>query len=144
MIVLVVNAEPFEEITKHWSSYIKRFEYVVLTNKIKRDVIVPTFLSVMGGKTFNLLHSLVQLDKPGDMSYNEIVTILANYYSPMSLIITERFRFYKLNQDESTSISQFIAALKCTALLSEHCEFGLSLNDTICDRNRNDHSLRLT
>lgn len=98
---------------------------------------MPTFLSVMGGKTFNLLHSLVQLDKPGDMSYNEIVTILANYYSPMSLIITERFRFYK-------SISQFIAALKCTALLSEHCEFGLSLNDTICDRNRNDHLLRLT
>ncbi|XP_061892213.1 uncharacterized protein LOC133642088 [Entelurus aequoreus] len=43
----------------------------------------------------------------------------------------KRFRFHKRNQEEGESVSQFIAVLK---RLSEHCEFGLSLNDTIRDR----------
>ena len=85
----------------------------------------------MGGTTFNLLRSLVQPDKPGDKSYEEIVTILGNHYSPKPLIITERFRFHKSNQEEGESVSQFVAVLKW---LSEHCEFGLSLNDTMRDR----------
>ena len=96
--------------------------YFVLANEIKGDVIVPTFLSVMGGKTFNLLCSLVQPEKPGDKSYDEIVTVLGNHYSPKPLIITERSRFHKRNQKEGESISQFVAVLKW---LSEHCEFGL-------------------
>lgn len=100
-------------------------------NKIQDDVMVPTFLSVMGGKTFNLLRSLVQPAKPGDKSYNEIVTILKNHYSPKPLVIAERFRFHKRNQEEGESVAQFVAVLK---QLSEHCEFGLSLNDTIRDR----------
>lgn len=85
----------------------------------------------MGGKTFNLLCSLVHPDKRGDNSYDDIVAILGNHYSPKPLIIAERFRFHKRNQEEGETVSQFVAVLK---QLSEHCEFGLSLNDTIRDR----------
>uniref|UniRef100_A0A3B3R045 ribonuclease H n=1 Tax=Paramormyrops kingsleyae TaxID=1676925 RepID=A0A3B3R045_9TELE len=80
---------------------------------------------------FNLLRSLTQPDKPGDKSYQEIVRLLKEHYSPKPLIIAERFRFHKRNQQDGESISQFVAVLK---RLSEHCEFGLSLSDTICDR----------
>ena len=131
MAALVGNIGPFEEHTEQWSSYTERFEYFVLANKIKDDVLVPTFLSVMGGKTFNLLRSIVQPEKPGDKSYREIVTILKEHYAPKPLIIAERFRFHKRNQEEGESVSQFVAVLK---QLSEHCEFGLSLSDTIRDR----------
>ena len=79
MAALIGNIGPFEENTEQWSSYTERFEYFVLANKIKEDVLVPTFLSVMGGKTFNLLRSLVQPDKPGDKSYDEIVSVLRNH-----------------------------------------------------------------
>lgn len=72
----VGNIGPFEENIEQWSSYTERFEYFVLANKIKDELLVPTFLSVIGGKTFNLLVQLVQPDKPGDKSYNEIVAIL--------------------------------------------------------------------
>lgn len=57
MAALVRNIGPFAENTEQWSSYTERFEYFVLANKIKDDFLVPTFLSVMGGKTFSLLHS---------------------------------------------------------------------------------------
>ena len=73
----------------------------------------------------------MQPDKPGDKSHDEIVTILGNHYSPKPLIIAERSRFHKRNQEEGESVSQFVAVVK---RLSEHCEFGLSLNDTIRDR----------
>ena len=73
----------------------------------------------------------MQPDKPGDKSHDEIVTILGNHYSPKPLIIAERSRFHNRNQEEGESVSQFVAVVK---QLSEHCEFGRSLNDTIRDR----------
>lgn len=127
MAALFGNIGPFDEATEQWSTYMERVEYFALANKIEDDVKVPTFLSVMGGKT-NLLRSLVQPDKPGMKSYDCIVKILGNHYSPKPLIIAERFRFHKRNQEEGESVSQFVAALK---RLSEHCEFGEALNDTI-------------
>lgn len=131
MTALVRNAGPFVENMELWSSYNERFEYFVLANNIKDDVHVPTFLSVMEGKTFNLLCSLVQPERSGDKSYEKIVAILKDHYVPKPLIFAERFRFQKRNQEEGKSVAQIVAVLKW---LSEHCEFGLSLSDTILDR----------
>jgi hypothetical protein len=66
---------------EQWSSYTERFEYFVLANGIKAEVVVPTFVTVMGGKTFNLLRSLVMPENPGDKSYDEIVATLKGHYS---------------------------------------------------------------
>lgn len=94
MAALVGTIRPFDENAEQWSSYTERFEYFAIANKIQDNVMVPTFLSVMGGKTFNLLRSLVQPAKPGDKSFQEIATILRNHYSPKPLVIAERFRFH--------------------------------------------------
>jgi len=116
---------------EQWSSYTERFEYFLQANAIEGEKIVPTFLSVMGAKTFTLLHSLVQPAKPGEKTYAEIVAMLSAHYSPKSLVIAERFRFHKINQEEGETVTMFVAALK---KLSEHCEFSDVLNDTIRDR----------
>lgn len=85
----------------------------------------------MGKKTYNLLRSLVQPNKPGDCLFKDIVALLQEHYAPKPLIIAERFRFYKCNQLGGESIVQFVAVLK---RLLEHCEFGTTLNNTIRDR----------
>ncbi|KAI2646094.1 V-set and immunoglobulin domain-containing protein 1 [Labeo rohita] len=59
-----------------WSAYTERFNYFVLANDIKDGAIVPTFLSVMGVKTFNLLQSLTQPDKPGDERGYWVIALL--------------------------------------------------------------------
>lgn len=117
MSALIGNIGTFDESVEQRSSYTERFEYFVLANGIKAEIVVPTFLTVMGGKTFNLLRSLVTPEKPGDKSYDEIVATLKGHYSPKPLIIAERFQFHKRNQEEEESISQFVAVLK---QLSEH------------------------
>ncbi|KAL7891847.1 hypothetical protein AOLI_G00013230 [Acnodon oligacanthus] len=64
MASLFGHIGPFDESAEQWSSYTERFECFVVANKIKPDVVLPIFLSVMGGKTYNLLRSLVQPAKP--------------------------------------------------------------------------------
>lgn len=60
----------------------------------------------MGVKTFNLLRSLTQPQKPGDKSYDEIVGLLKDHYSPKPLIIAERFRFHKRNQQDGEGFAR--------------------------------------
>lgn len=60
---------PFDDGTEQWSSYTERFDCFVQANSIAADKLVPTFLSVVGPKTFNLLQCLVQPERPANLSY---------------------------------------------------------------------------
>ncbi len=131
MAGLVGQIGPYDETVEQWSSYTERFDYFVKANGIKDEVLVSTFLSVMGSKTYNLLHSLVQPNKPSDCLFKDILALLQEHYAPKPLIIAERFRFHERNPVAGESIAQFVAVLK---RLSGHCEFGTALKDTIRDR----------
>nr|XP_055048287.1 uncharacterized protein K02A2.6-like [Misgurnus anguillicaudatus] len=125
------NLGPFEESSEQWCSYTERFEYFVAANAITEAKVVPTFLSVMGPKTYTLLRNLLQPEKPGEKTYDQIVSTLKAHFSPKPLVIAERFRFHRRNQLEGESVAVFVAVLK---KLAEHCEFGDVLNDTLRDR----------
>ena len=113
------------------SSYTERFEFFVTANDIKSDKVVATFLSVVGAKTFSLLRDLIQPNKPSIYSYDEIVKTLNGHFSPKPLLIAERFRFHKRNQEENESVTQYVAVLR---KMTEHCQFGTALSDTLRDR----------
>ena len=131
MAGVIGSIGPFDESTEQWSSYTERFGYFVAANEIQDDKLVPIFLSVIGPKTFNLLRSLLQPAKPGNKSFTEIVDTLTKHFSPKPLVIAERFRFHKRNQEEGESVTMFVASLR---KLAEHCEFKDVLNDTLRDR----------
>ncbi len=125
------NMGPFDESSEQWCSYTERFEYFMAANDIDQEKAVPTFLSVMGPKTFTLLRNLLQPEKPGEKTYDQIVNTLKAHFSPKPLVIAERFRFHRRNQLEGETVTMFVAVLK---KLSEHCEFGDVRNDTLRDR----------
>lgn len=131
MAGVIGSVGPFDESVEQWSSYTERFGYFVEANGIEDGKKVATFLSVMGPKTFNLLRNLVQPATPGSKTYKEIVDMLTGHFSPKPLIIAERFRFHKRNQEDGESVIVFVAALR---RLAEHCEFKEVLNDTLRDR----------
>lgn len=58
------------------------FNCFIQGNDIDEDKLMPTFLSVVGPKTFNLLRCLVQPENPGSKTYEEIVAVLTAYFSP--------------------------------------------------------------
>lgn len=112
MAGLVGQIGPYDETVKQWSSYTERFDYFVKANGIRDEVLVPTFLSVMGSKTYNQMCSLVQPNKSGDCLFKDIAALLQEQYAPKPLIIAERFRFHKHNQLNGESIVQLVAILK--------------------------------
>ena len=121
----------FEESVEQWTAYVERFEHFVTANEIEDDKKSAVLLSVMGAATYGLLRSLVAPDKPGLKSYDDIVSVLQSHFSPAPIVIAERFRFHKRNQQEGESVSQYVAVIK---QLAEHCDFGTHLLDALRDR----------
>lgn len=85
----------------------------------------------MGPKTYGLRSSLVAPAKPGELEYNNVVGVLRAHFAPKPLVIAERARFHKRNQGEEETMTQYVVVLKG---LSEHCEFGVYLEDALRDR----------
>ena len=65
---------------------------------------VPVLLTVIGGKTYNLLRTLIYPDKPSIKSFDQIVAILQGHLSPKP---AERFRFHKRDQRDDENINTF-------------------------------------
>lgn len=89
------------------------------------------FLNVIGSTTYGLLQSLLAPDKPESKQYVDLVKVLHDHFLPKPIIIAEKFRFQRRNQEDGESFAQYVAVLK---KLSEHCEFGTYLRDTLRDR----------
>ncbi|XP_063076975.1 uncharacterized protein LOC134466977 [Engraulis encrasicolus] len=125
------HMDTFDESGEQWATYIERFEHYVVANDIPEAKKVSILFSVMGSKTYGLLRSLVAPVTPGTKTYDEVVTVLKDHFTPKPLVIAERFRFHKRNQGEGEAIAQYVAVLK---KLSEHCEFGAYLEEALRDR----------
>ena len=57
--------------------------------------------------------------------------ILAQHVDPKPIIIAERYKFHKAQQEESETVRQYLAKLQ---KLAETCEFGQYREEAIRDR----------
>ncbi len=123
--------DAFDNATDDWTLYCERIEQYFKANDIDDDKRVSVLLSAIGGKAYALLRSLTAPTNPADLSLDNIVKVMQEPLAPKPLLIAERFRFHKRNQNNGESIAVYVAELK---KLSEHCQFGDGLNDTLRDR----------
>ena len=77
------------------------------------------------------MRTLTSPAKPAERTFNQPCDIFSKHLNPKPLIIAERFRFHKRNQKQGESISEYCVAIQ---KLSEHCQFGPTLNDALFDR----------
>lgn len=122
----------FKESEESWTQYVERLEQYFLANEItdgkKQRAIL---LSVCGSKTYGLLRDILQPKKPADTEIKEIIEELKKHYNPKPSEIVERFKFHSRLQKDGESVATFVACLRS---LSEHCNFGESLEDMLRDR----------
>ncbi len=128
---LIGRIESFDEAVEPWTSYVERLEQYFEVNNISQDKKVPALLTQLGGKSYNLLRNLTAPDKPKNKSYDALVKLLSDHLTPKPIVIAERFRFHKRNQKDGESINEYMAELR---KLTEFCDFGAVLNDTLRDR----------
>ena len=80
---------------------------------------------------YGLLRSISAPRKPKELKFTEIVDSLSQHLDPKPIVIAERFKFHKAEQEDSESIRQFLAKLQ---KLAETCEFGGYREEAIRDR----------
>ena len=113
------------------TAYLERVQLFMRANSVEDRKKVAVLLSVIGGKTYNLLRSLLAPAAPGDKSYEVIVIVLKEHFEPKPSVIAERFHFHRRMQAPGESVADYVAELK---RLATRCEFGDHLEETLQDR----------
>ena len=66
-----------------------------------------------------------------DKTFKEIADVVRDHHQPRPSVTVQRFNFHSPTRQVGESVSTFIAEL---CKLSEHCDFGDTLNDMLRDR----------
>ena len=85
----------------------------------------------MGKKTYKLVRGLVTPEDPKDESNEDLAKLLQDHFMPKPSAIVQRFKFNTRSQQPGETIAMFLAELR---RLSEHCEFGITLDEMLRDR----------
>lgn len=125
-----------------WDNYIDRLRYCFEANGITTDAAQrANFYTICGAQVFETLLALITPKRSSDMTFHEIVIILTKHYSPKPNEISMSFKFYKRNQREGETASEYIAELR---KISAGCNFT-DLERMLRDRlvcGMNDHKLQ--
>ena len=122
----VGTPEAFTPGLEDWSLYAQRFHHFLLANGISEESQkLHLILVLVGNSTFRLLTNLVAPRQRGELTYKEPLTELESHFKPKPGKITERFQFYKRNQQPGETVSEYVAELQRLATM---CEFETFLN----------------
>ena len=88
-------------------------------------------LSVCGGSVYQSIRNLVAPGKPSNKSFSELVKLFRTHFCPSPSVTVQRYNFNSRSQRDGESVSHFVAELR---KLSEHCDFGNSLENMLRDR----------
>ncbi len=132
MAAILGKVEEFDQSKEEWTQYVERLNHFFLANAIENaDKKRAVFLSVIGPAVYKMLASLLAPVKPGEKTYEELVTSLQKQYDPKPSEIVQRFKFHSRVRKEGESVSSYVAELRS---LAQFCNFGASLEDMLRDR----------
>ena len=109
--------EEFHSASTNINRYLERLEQYFIANGVPADTgewfkSRATLISVVGSKAYNVLSDLCSPEAPLEKTYDDLATILKDYFAPKKLLITERYRFHNCIQLE--------IAVDNTALARDH------------------------
>ena len=123
----------YEEGKEDWPQYVERLEHFFAANGIvEDDRKLSVFLSVIGPNAYKLLRSVISPKKPGEKTFEELVTAMTEHHSPAPSEIVQRYKFHSRFRKPGESIATFVSELRS---LAEFCNFeGNQLENQLRDR----------
>lgn len=119
----------FKDTQESWQSYVKPLQQYFIANDVKSvENQWAVLLSAVGGQTYQLICNLLASKKPTDATFAEIVTTMQNHVQPPPSVIVQRYNFHSRTRRSGETVST--SELR---KLSEHCDFGTTLNDMLRD-----------
>ena len=122
----------FDSAREDWTSYSERLRQYLVVNDIvaavkKRAILLSSY----GMDTHQLIRILVAPKKPTTRMFDQLVELVQRHHNPRPSVIMQRFRFNSCRRKQRQSVSTFVVELRH---LTEHCEFGDSMDDMLHDR----------
>jgi hypothetical protein len=122
---------PFSPDHEDFADYLDRLECYLDVNEVEQSLHVKMVISLFGPEMYRLLKRLCVPVKPTAKSYREVIDMLSKHFAPEKSEITERFKFFKRDQKEGESPTDYICELKH---LANSCNFGEFLQSALRDR----------
>ena len=130
----VSNFEPFDLNKESFRNYRQRFENYLEIKQISNDkrYCSRLLLNSIGAKHFDLICALTAPNKPTDLDYDNLITIVEEYISPKRNDLVALHKFLSIYQRDNESISTFVASLKSEigdCKLISPCDCKVSIAD---------------
>ena len=114
---------------EEWPTYAEHLQHYFTANDMtNRDKKRAILLSVCGPGTYELIRSLVQLKKPTEFSYTQLVEKVKKHCPS---VIVQCFKFNSLKRQPGEMVAHCVAELR---KLTEYCEFGDTLDNMLHDK----------
>lgn len=112
-------------------SYVMRLKHYFKANAVKEENKVSVLITVLGSKNLATLSDLLAPTEVDTKTYDELVKVLKEHFSPKKLVVAERYTFYSRFQKPVETVAEFAVAIKH---LATTCSFGTFLKDALRDK----------
>ena len=128
------NLREFDPKKESVEDFYERFEFFCVANNIRGDNTdrkKAIFITLLGQETFTKLKVLASPTPVSDLSLDAIKQQLSQQFRPNTFEIAERFKFFKCNQMEQESATEYMGELRS---LAKTCNFGAYLETVLRDQ----------
>lgn len=120
--------DSFDRENSTWTRWVERLGLALEIFNCEQSKQRKFLLHYMGADTYNILCDRVYPRLSKELSFDEIVKELKEYFDPEPNEILENYRFYLYKQKEEHSCDEFLKELR---RLSAHCNFGAYLDTAL-------------
>ena len=122
----------FDEKQEEWTQYVERLDHFYAANEIDNaDKKRAILLTVIGPTAYKLLRNLVAPAKPGEKTYDALVTAMKQQHNSTPSEIVQRYMFNSRFRQPGETVSTYMSELRS---LAEHCNYGPTLDQMLRDR----------
>ena len=86
-MVMIGHIQEFDREKQKVSAYLEWVQMFLIANSIEMAKKVPVLLSVIGGKTYLLLGSLLAPEKLKDKTFEQLSDVLQKHFEPKLVVI---------------------------------------------------------
>ncbi|KAM7303714.1 putative nuclease HARBI1 isoform X1 [Ixodes scapularis] len=113
---------------KAWASWIERLGFFVANSITSLDKKRALLLTLCGPETYDIVRAFVAPRTPGDIGFEELVSILGTHFDPQASELYSGYKFQRRDQLADESINSYVATLK---QLAADCNFSIPLTSSI-------------
>ncbi|KRX67589.1 hypothetical protein T06_16081 [Trichinella sp. T6] len=117
---------------KEWTAYASRLSFFLEANNVtdsaKRRAIL---LSSCGGAVYNLIQARISPANPNEKSFDEILFVLEEHFSPQPPEIAKSNAFHKQNQKVGESVGDFVDEFRRLVQGCSFPELDIMLRDQL-------------